>query len=131
MKRESQFRKYVRVVLLSLIGLLFMTGCTGYQIESLGTELSEVQGKVASVADAIGKQTYGPDETLNLLKALQAGNVASTPFNPYALPVGIGLSGIIAMLEALRRKEKGGRKYAEQEIKNGNSNNGKRSKGKT
>ena len=121
MKRESQFRKYVRVVFLSMIGLLFMTGCTGYQIESLGDELSQVQGKVASVAEAVGKQTYGPDETLNLLKALQAGNVASSPFNPYALPIGAGLTGLIAMLEALRRKEKGSRKYAEHELRNGNN----------
>jgi len=121
MKRNSQQRTYIRTVLLSIIGLLFMTGCTGYQIESLGNELNEVQGKVASVASAVGKQTYGPDETLNLLKALQAGNVASTPFNPYALPIGVGLTGIITMLEALRRKEKGSRKHAEYELRNGNN----------
>ena len=121
MKRESQFRKYVRLVFPAVFGLLFMIGCTGYQIESLGDELSEVQGKVASVAAAVGSTQYGPDETLNLLKALQAGNVASTPFNPYALPVGIALTGIIPMLEALRRKEKGSRKYAEHELRNGNN----------
>lgn len=121
MKRETQFRKYVRVVFLSMICLLFMTGCAATGIRSLGDELSEVQGKVESVAAAVGKQMYGPDETLNLLKALQAGNTSSFPWNPYALPIGAGLTGIIAMLEALRRKEKSGRKYVEQELRNGNN----------
>lgn len=121
MKRQSQFRRYLTIVFLSMISLLLMTGCTGSEIQTLGTELSEVQGKVASVAEAVGKETYGPDETLNLIKAIQAGNTASAPFNPYALPIGAGLTGIIAMLEALRRKEKGERKYAEHELRNGNN----------
>lgn len=125
MKRESRFGKYVRIVLLSCIGLLFLSGCNETQIRSLEREVLDVQGKVESVASAIGRETYGPDETINLLKALQAGNTASIPFNPYALPIGVGLTGIITMLEALRRKEKGGRKQAEQTIKNGNGNNGK------
>lgn len=121
MKPTSQFRKYVCIVFLSMAGLFFMTGCTGYEIEQFDAELSEVQGKVASVAEAVGKQTYGPDETLNLLKALQVGNTASAPFNPYALPIGVGLTGLITVLEALRRKEKGSRKYAEHELRNGNN----------
>ena len=131
MKRNSQFRTWSTIVLLSLFGLLFFTGCNESQLRQVNDELTEVQGKVASVAAAVGSTQYGPDETLNLLKALQAGNAASVPFNPYALPVGVGLAGIITMLEALRRKEKGSRKYAEHELKNGNGNNGKRTKGKT
>ncbi len=116
-----------KVIMLFVLFLLFLhltAGCNEYQIRNVERELTEVQGKVASVASAIGNQTYGPDETLNLLKALQSGNVASAPFNPYALPIGIGLTGIITMLEALRRKEKGGRKYAEYELKNGRPTNG-------
>ncbi len=125
MERRSTVKKGVGMFVLSIVFLLFMAGCTGSQLRDVEQELTEVQGKVASVASAVGSQTYGPDETLNLLKALQAGNTASSPFNPYALPIGVGLTGIITVLEALRRKEKGGRKYAEQELKNGNGNNGK------
>lgn len=125
MKRETQLKKYVRIVFLSCLGLLFLSGCNESQLRQVNTELAEVQGKVESIAAAVGSTQYGPDETLNLLKALQSGNVASSPFNPYALPIGIGLTGLITMLEALRRKEKGGRKHAEQVIKNGNGNNGK------
>lgn len=125
MKPQMKIRKLVRLFVLSVLFLLCMTGCNASEIRDVQQELTEVQSKVASVATAVGRQTYGPDETLNLLKALQSGNTASAPFNPYALPIGIGLTGIITMLEALRRKEKGGRKHAEQELKNGNGNNGK------
>jgi len=125
MERKITVKKLVCLFVMSIVFLFCMTGCTGSQLRNVEQELSEVQGKVASVASAVGKQTYGPDETLNLLKALQAGNVASAPFNPYALPIGVGLTGLITVLEALRRKEKGGRKYAEHELKNGNGNNGK------
>lgn len=125
MKQKITVKKLVCLFVMSIVFLFCMAGCSAYQIRDVGQELTEVQGKVASVAAAVGKETYGPDETLNLLKALQAGNVASTPFNPYALPIGVGLTGLIGLLEALRRKEKGGRKYAEHELKNGNGNNGK------
>lgn len=124
MERKITVKKSIMLLVLSIVFLFCMAGCNSYQLRSVERELTEVQGKVASVAAAVGREIYGPDETLNLLKALQAGNIASTPFNPYALPVGIGLTGIITLLEALRRKEKGGRKYAEHELKNGNGNNG-------
>ena len=125
MKEKTHALITLFVIIFTIIFVLLMTGCTETQIRDVHTELAEVQGQVASIAEAVGSQTYGPDETLNLLEALQAGNVASSPWNPYAIPIGVGLSGIIAMLEALRRKEKGGRKYAEHELKNGNGNNGK------
>jgi len=121
MERSTIIRRSVLRFVAGCFLIFCFTGCTGYEIQTLGNELSEVQGKVATVAEAVGKQTYGPDETLNLLKALQAGTVASSPFNPYALPIGAGLTGIIAMLEALRRKEKDGRKYAEHELNNNNN----------
>ena len=131
MLRNFTVKKLVALFVSSIIFLFCMTGCTESQLRQVNDELTEVQGKVASVAAAIGKQTYGPDETLNLLKALQVGNTASAPFNPYALPIGVGLTGIITMLEALRRKEKGSRKYAEHELRNGNNGNSPGTKGST
>ena len=121
MERKITVKKLVCLFVMSIIFLFCMAGCTESQLRQVDAELTEVQGKVASVADAVGNTTYGPDETLNLLKALQAGNTASSPFNPYALPIGVGLTGIITVLEALRRKEKGSRKYAEHELRNGNN----------
>ena len=124
MKPFDRTKKVIVLFVFSIVFSLFMSGCTDNQIRNVERELFEVQSKVASVASAVGRQTYGADETINLLKALQAGNTASAPFNPYALPIGIGLTGLITMLEALRRKEKGGRKYAEHELKNGKNGNG-------
>lgn len=50
---------------------------------------------------------------LQTVEALAIANTASAPVNPYAAPIGIGLAGVIAMLEALRRKERSARKFAE------------------
>ncbi|KKM88741.1 hypothetical protein LCGC14_1255720 [marine sediment metagenome] len=121
MERKITVKKLVCLFVMSIVFLFCMAGCTESQLRNVEQELTEVQGQVASVASAVGSQTYGPDETLNLLKALQAGNTASSPFNPYALPIGVGLTGIITVLEALRRKEKGSRKHAEHELRNGNN----------
>ena len=113
-----------RSVLRFVVGCFLVgcfAGCSAYEMQGLQTELNTVQSKVADVAQAIGKATYDDDETLNLLRALQAGNAASAPVNPFALPIGAGLAGIIALLEALRRKEKDQRKYAEHELRNGNN----------
>ncbi len=124
MKQKLTIKKVIMLFVLSFVFMFFMPGCSDYQIRNVERELTEVQGKVASVASALGRETYGPDELVNLFKVIQVGNTASAPFNPYALPIGIGLTGIITMLEALRRKEKGSRKYAEYELKNGKNNNG-------
>lgn len=50
---------------------------------------------------------------VDTVTALTVANSASTPVNPYSAPIGIGLAGVIAMLEALRRKERSARKFAE------------------
>lgn len=114
-------RKSVCVLALLCVMSIFSAGCQEAEIRHLLSEVNTVQGQVATVAQAVGKAEYGDDETLNLLRALQAGNTASAPFNPLALPIGAGLSSIIALLEGLRRVEKGKRQYAEHELRNGNN----------
>lgn len=61
------------------------------------------------------------DALLSTVNSLATANVASAPVNPYAIPIGVGLSGLIGILEALRRQEKSGRKHAEQELNANNS----------
>lgn len=117
------FTKHSVVLLTLLLTSVMILGCSEYQIRHIADEVNTVNSQVADIAHAIGQAEYDDDETLNILRALQAGNTASAPFNPYALPIGAGLSGIIAMLEALRRVEKGKRKYAEQELNNHNRRN--------
>lgn len=60
------------------------------------------------------------DSLLDTVNTLAAANVVSAPVNPYVVPIGVGLSGLVGIIEALRRKEKSGRKRAEQEL-NGNN----------
>lgn len=59
------------------------------------------------------------DILLDTVNALAIANQASLPLNPYAIPIGVGLAGLTGVIEALRRKEKSGRKYAEGKL-NGN-----------
>ncbi len=66
---------------------------------------------------------YDSDPVIDILKDLQTTNATSAPLNPFAVPIGAGLTGIIAMLEALRRVEKGKRKYAEHELNNNKKHN--------
>lgn len=89
-----------RFVVLFLIGLCVFVGCCEHQ--------------------RYGQQPI--DNTIDLVKTLQTANVASAPMNPFAIPIGVGLSGMIAVLESLRRVEKGKRKYAEHELNNNNNN---------
>jgi len=68
------------------------------------------------------RKNLGSDQALDILKDLQTTNAASSPLNPLAVPIGAGLAGIIAMLESLRRVERGKRKYAEYELNNNKNN---------
>jgi len=61
---------------------------------------------------------------LNTIEKLSAANTVSAPLNPFAVPIGIGLTGITAILEALRRKERDARKNAETKL-NANGQAGK------
>lgn len=62
------------------------------------------------------------DSMIEIAQAFSLANAASAVVNPYYIPVGVGLAGLTAMLEALRRKEKSGRKHAEHELNNGSNN---------
>ena len=112
------------MIILSIAALFYMTGCSAYHRRDTRRQSAEVPGQVVSVNGALRGETYESDEVLNLLRILSAANTAAAGFNPYALPIGVALTGVITLLEALRRKEKGGRKYAESKLTNGDANNG-------
>lgn len=90
-------RKIIFLALLS--SFFFLTGC-----------LEDLHHNDAALTSAL--------ETVN---ALAVANVASSPINPYAYPIGVGLAGLVGIVEALRRKEKSGRKYAEGKLNGNNS----------
>lgn len=111
--------KTIRNTVLTIVVILFISGCSAYELQRFDNDINTVNSQVADIAKAVGDVRYSNDETLNFLKALEAGNAASAPLNPYALPIGAGLTGIIALLEGLRRKEQSSRKYAQHELRNG------------
>ena len=113
-------RKHICILTLICACLLFVTGCNEAEMRRYYNDYSLVQSKVETIAQSISNIEYGSDETINLLRVLQTANAASSPFNPLALPIGAGLTGLIALLESLRRVEKGKRKYAEHELNNNN-----------
>jgi len=82
--------------------LLSLAGCSEWA----------VQPGTGAIVDPIIEPTL-VDALVETVTALTIANTASTPVNPYSAPIGIGLAGVIAMLEALRRKEKSARKFAE------------------
>lgn len=108
-------------IVLSVVSLC--GGCQEYELRHITDEVGVINSRVAEVAQAVGRADYDDDEMLNLLRAIEAGNIVSSPWNPYTLPIGAGLTGIIALLEALRRKEQSSRKYAEHELRNNNKGN--------
>lgn len=109
-----------------LVILSFQTGCmTGNEMRDIAGKVNTVGRNVSEVAGAIEQAADDSDEVIVLLRSLQKVNTASSPINPLAVPIGAGLSGIIAVLEALRRKEQAGRKYAEHKLNNGSNSNAK------
>lgn len=81
----------------------------------------EIPGKVAMVATEIGKVEYTGDEFIDILKSVQAGSTAATPFLPYAGILAAISTAALAWTDANRRQEKSKRKWAEGELdkKNG------------
>lgn len=69
-------------------------------------EIDRVQPQMAAIAEAIRMAEYsGGDDLTTVLEAIQAGNRASGPFNPYALYVEAGLTlGLAALGIFARRK---------------------------
>lgn len=67
------------------------------KVEKVNSEIDKVQDQQADIAKAINEVQYGDDGIVNLIKAAQAGNTASAPWNPYAAPI----AGILAIAEAV------------------------------
>jgi len=63
-------------------------------------ELAEYKKAIMAfkaLPDKIRAGEYDSDEIVNVLKVLQTANTSSTPWNPYAVPIGLGLSTLIAV----------------------------------
>jgi hypothetical protein len=77
-------------------------------VQKIQSEIDRIQPQITQVAQAVQNAGYEvDDDTLTvLLKAAQAGNAASTPFNPYAIPIGAILSLLSIILGIFAAKKK-------------------------
>ncbi len=102
--------KHLPLILIVLLTVFFSYGC----LNPIPTDNPNFTNPIM----------FGPewlDSMIEVAQAMSMANYASTPVNPYVIPVGVGLAGLTAVLEALRRTEKSGRKHAEHELNNGNN----------
>lgn len=81
-------------------------------------EIDRVQPQIAAIAEAIRVAEYsGGDDLTTILEAIQAGNRVSGAFNPYALYVEAGLTGVIAILGLFAKKKANEAKASELKYK--------------
>ncbi|MFA5291921.1 MAG: hypothetical protein WC496_02690 [Phycisphaerae bacterium] len=70
------------------------------KVEKLQSSIDSVQTKTAAIASAVKNAQYtNPDDGLTtVLEGVRAANAASTPFNPYAplIDVGLGIAAAVA-----------------------------------
>lgn len=75
------------------------------QIARISSEVDRVQPQLAAIAEAVGEAEYSDAGGLTtVIEALQAGNKASAPFNPYSILIELGLGGAAAVAALLARK---------------------------
>ena len=78
-------------------------------VEKLQSGINAVQEKTVVIADALKNAQYsGSDGLTTILEGARAANVASTPFNPYApmIEIGLGLAAATAAAIAKRNAQK-------------------------
>lgn len=80
---------------------------TANRIDKLSEEIDRIQPTLENVATAVRDADYIDGDTFgNAITGLQAANAASAPANPYAVPIGAGLTILAGLAEIMRRKEK-------------------------
>lgn len=89
---------------LIMLAVFTLVGCS-LTPEKVQKETGRVAPQVQDVVTAVKNQELTGNELADWIALLQAGNAASTPFNPYAIPIGAGLTALSAILGAFARKK--------------------------
>ena len=80
---------------------------TADRIKKVSEEIDRIQPTMVDVATAVRDADYVDGDTFgNAIKGLIEANTASAPVNPYAVPIGAGLTALGLIAEMLRRREK-------------------------
>ena len=95
--------KKINLIMLFLV-ILLMTGCE-LTPKKVQEESNRVAPRVQEIASAVSDQKLTGDDLADWIALIQAGNAASVPFNPYAVPVGAGLALLTAVMGAFAKKK--------------------------
>jgi len=79
--------------------------CTVAKVAKINAEADKVQLQVNNIAAALKAVQLTGDVTKDWLSMLQAANAASTPFNPYALPIAASLTLASFIFGLFQRKQ--------------------------
>jgi len=81
------------------------TGGCNVVPEKVQKEANRVIPQVQGIASAVAEQQLSGNEPADWIALIQAGNAASAPFTPYAVPVGAGLTALASILGFLAKKK--------------------------
>jgi len=100
-------------ILNTLQGHQIIDSNTVANINKISSEIDRVQTHVSGIATAIQQTPLSGDTAADWLAVLQTVNTASTPFNPYAVPIsaGLALAGVIFGFIERSVAKKNGLKY--------------------
>lgn len=99
-----------QVVVGEMLETMQMYGIVGdntvEKAEKVSEEIDRVQPQMADIIAALMKvDVSGEDEVANWAKLIRAGTQASAFWNPYALPIALGLDLVLLVWALLKRKE--------------------------
>lgn len=96
--------KKTTIHILIMLAIFAFVGCN-VTPATMQEESERVAPQVQEIASAALNQKLTGDELADWIALLQAGNAASVPFNPYAVPVGAGLALLSAVMGAIAKKK--------------------------
>ncbi|OHB50493.1 MAG: hypothetical protein A2Y10_18010 [Planctomycetes bacterium GWF2_41_51] len=115
----DQFQQQTQATLETLKQNGAIDGNTIAKVEKLQSTINAVQDKTQVIAGAIKNAQYtNPDDGLTtVLQGARAANAASTPFNPYAplIDIGLGLAAAFAAGVAKKNAQKAAEAQAKYE----------------
>ncbi len=84
------------------------------KVAKLNLEIDKAKTQITDVAAAIRNGTYNPndDTLLTILKAVQAANAATAPWNPYATYIGLASTLLLGILGLFAKKKSNQAKLA-------------------
>ena len=102
----NKMKKYGFIIILS--GVVLLSGCRSFpelKPSKIKRETVRLKPHAAVIAEAVEGQELTGDTAADWIALLRSANAASVPFNPYAVPVGAGLTVLSTALGLFARRK--------------------------